>query len=131
MVTLNPARALHVADRVGSIKTGKDADLVLWSDNPLSVYARAEKTIVDGTIYYDVDRDLMLRKRITTERNRLIQRMIAEKKAGMPTTPARPHFQVILSCGDHDHHDGLLTIDEGSDDEGIGASTDKDINANK
>jgi imidazolonepropionase-like amidohydrolase len=58
MVTLNPAIALHVADRVGSIKEGKDADLVLWSDNPLSIYAKAEKTIVDGIIYYDIDRDL-------------------------------------------------------------------------
>ncbi|MDP4257591.1 MAG: amidohydrolase family protein [Bacteroidota bacterium] len=112
MVTLNPATALHVADRVGSIKVGKDADLVLWSDHPLSIYARAEKTIVDGIVYYDMERDLVLRKRISEERNRLIQRMIAEKKTGAPTTPARPHFQVQLSCGDHEHHDGLLTIDE-------------------
>src|SRR5204863_992674 len=39
MVTINPAKALHVDDKVGSIKAGKDADLVLWSDNPLSIYA--------------------------------------------------------------------------------------------
>lgn len=43
MVTLNPAKLLHVDDRVGSIKEGKDADIVLWSDNPLSIYAIAEK----------------------------------------------------------------------------------------
>lgn len=43
MVTLNPAKLLHVDNRVGSIKEGKDADLVLWSDNPLSIYAIAEK----------------------------------------------------------------------------------------
>ncbi|WP_438829873.1 amidohydrolase family protein [Aquimarina agarivorans] len=42
-VTLNPAKLLHIDDRVGSIKVGKDADLVLWTDNPLSVYAKAEK----------------------------------------------------------------------------------------
>ncbi|HTR30540.1 MAG TPA: amidohydrolase family protein [Puia sp.] len=116
MVTLNPAIALHVADRVGSIKEGKDADVVLWSDNPLSVYARAEKTIVDGIIYFDVDRDLQLRKSIATERNRLVQKMIAEKRSGAPTGPAIPSYRIELSCGDHAHHDGLLTIDVSDDD---------------
>ncbi len=80
MVTLNPAIALHVADRVGSIKVGKDADLVLWSDHPLSIYAKPLKTIVDGIIYYDVDRDLQMRKNIIEERNRLTQKMLGEKK---------------------------------------------------
>ncbi len=78
MVTLNPAKALHVDEKVGSIKVGKDADLVLWSDNPLSIYAKANKTIVDGIVYFDRDRDKELRKQIVAERNRLIQKMIAE-----------------------------------------------------
>ena len=43
MVTINPATMLHVNDKTGSIKVGKDADVVLWSDNPLSIYAKAEK----------------------------------------------------------------------------------------
>ncbi|HEY4111723.1 amidohydrolase family protein [Puia sp.] len=116
MVTLNPARALHVADRVGSIKEGKDADIVLWSDNPLSIYARAEKTIVDGVVYYDIDHDVQLRKNISAERNRLIQKMVAEKRTGAPMAPATPSYHIELSCGDHDHHDGLLTIDQGDDD---------------
>jgi imidazolonepropionase-like amidohydrolase len=116
MVTLNPAKALHVADRVGSIKEGKDADLVLWSDNPLSIYARAEKSIVDGIVYYDIDRDIQLRRSITAERNRLIQKMVAEKRTGAPMAPATPSYRVELSCGDHDHHDGLLTIDQSDDD---------------
>lgn len=111
MVTLNPAKALHVENKVGSIKVGKDADLVLWSDNPLSIYAKAEKTIVDGTLYYDIDHDTQMRKQITAERNRLINKIISEKKAGAPMGAARPSFQTILSCGDHDHHDGLITID--------------------
>jgi imidazolonepropionase-like amidohydrolase len=115
MVTLNPAIALHVADRVGSIKVGKDADLVLWSDNPLSIYARAEKTIVDGILYFDRDRDRELRKEITAERNRLIQKMLSEKKTGSPMTPAQPSFQVLLSCGDHEHHDGLITVEAGDE----------------
>ena len=62
MVTLNPAKALHVDDKVGSIKAGKDADLVLWSDNPLSIYAKPEKTIVDGIVYFDLVRQHLLQK---------------------------------------------------------------------
>ncbi|HEY1869838.1 MAG TPA: amidohydrolase family protein, partial [Chitinophagaceae bacterium] len=109
MVTLNPAKALHVDDRVGSIKVGKDADLVLWSDNPLSVYAVANKTIVDGIVYFDRDRDKEMRKQITAERNRLIQKMIAEGRNN-PTSvmPARPSLQVVLHCEDYEHNDGLL-----------------------
>ncbi len=80
MVTLNPAKMLHVDDKVGSIKVGKDADLVLWSNNPLSIYAVAEKTIVDGTIYFDRDRDNELRAQIQAERTRLIQKLAAAKR---------------------------------------------------
>ncbi|MDQ6812136.1 MAG: amidohydrolase family protein, partial [Bacteroidota bacterium] len=101
MVTLNPAKALHVEDRVGSIRTGKDADLVLWSANPLSIYAVAEKTIVDGIVYFDRDRDLQLRRSITAERNRLVQKMLGEKRTGMPTRPVEVSFQKLLQCGDH------------------------------
>jgi imidazolonepropionase-like amidohydrolase len=112
MVTLNPAKALHVDDKVGSIKVGKDADLVLWSDDPLSVYARANKTIVDGIIYFDRDRDKELRKQITTERNRLIQKMIAEGRNNPgSTTPARPSLQVVLHCEDYEHNGGLFETD--------------------
>jgi imidazolonepropionase-like amidohydrolase len=124
MVTLNPAVALHVADKVGSIKAGKDADIVVWSDHPLSIYAKPEKTIVDGIVYFDIDRDLQLRKHITAERNRLVQKLLGEKRAGSPVAPASPSFQVLLSCGDHGtHDDGLITVEEDGND--------TDINANK
>ena len=115
MVTINPATALHVADRVGSIKAGKDADIVVWSDNPLSIYAKAEKTIVDGIVYFDRDRDIQLRRQIAAERNRLVQKLLGEKKSGSPMSPATPSFQVLLSCGDHEHHDGLITVDISDD----------------
>ncbi len=52
-VTINPAKLLHIDDKVGSIKAGKDADVVLWSHHPMSIYAKAEKTIVDGKIFFD------------------------------------------------------------------------------
>lgn len=112
MVTLNPAKMLHVDNRVGSIKAGKDADLVMWSDHPLSIYAKAEKTIVDGVVYFDRGKDAQLRKELTAERNRLIQKMNGEKRAGGPTMPAVPSYSVLLNCGDHDHSHGILTIEQ-------------------
>ena len=57
MVTLNPAKALHIDNKVGSIKVGKDADVVLWTDNPLSIYAKSLYTIVDGTVFFDRTKD--------------------------------------------------------------------------
>ena len=53
MITLNPAWIIGVDDRVGSIDTGKDADLVIWNMDPLSTYARAEKVYIDGDLFFD------------------------------------------------------------------------------
>jgi hypothetical protein len=108
MVTLNPAIMLHVDKTVGSIKPGKDADVVLWSDNPLSIYAKAEKTIVDGTVFFDRERDKELRKQVAAERNRLILKMMEEKKSGGPVSPATATVRQVNSCGDHEHSHGLL-----------------------
>ncbi|KIC90703.1 amidohydrolase family protein [Flavihumibacter solisilvae] len=111
MVTLNPAKMLHVDDRVGSLKAGKDADLVIWSDHPLSIYAKAEKTIVDGTIFFDREKDKELRTKITTERSRISQKMMGEKKAGAPVAPAHASMEVMHTCSDHSHSHGLLVVD--------------------
>jgi len=100
MVTLNPAKLLHVSEKVGSIKAGKDADLVLWSDHPLSIYAKAEKTLVDGIVYFDRERDQQLRQRISAERNRLSQKMLGEKKKGTPTQKAAPTRDEMYHCED-------------------------------
>ena len=112
MVTLNPAKALHIDNKVGSIKVGKDADVVLWTDNPLSIYAKSLYTIVDGTVFFDRVKDAEKSKAIATERAKLIQKMLGEKKAGAPMRPAMPSYQTILSCGDHDHEDHLATVYE-------------------
>ncbi len=111
MVTINPATMLRVQDKVGSIKVGKDADLVLWSDHPLSIYAKSEKTIVDGIVYFDRDRDLQLRKRTADEKNRIVQKMIGEKRSGGPTQPAQPSMKIMHSCSEHEHNHGLLVVD--------------------
>ncbi len=81
LVTLNTARILHVDDRMGSIKVGKDADLVLWTDNPLSIYARASKTMVDGTIYFDEDVDARMKEQIDNERNRIIGNILKQSQS--------------------------------------------------
>jgi len=89
-VTLNPAKLLHLDDRVGSIEEGKDADVVLWSDHPLSVYAKAEKTLIEGKVYFDLEKDKLLRESIKKERNQLIGMMLNEKKKGGKTrTPVQ------------------------------------------
>lgn len=111
MVTINPAKMLHVDDRVGSIKVGKDADLVLWSDNPLSIYAKAEKTMVDGTIYFDREKDAAMRKQVLAERTRLINKMVGEKRGGRPTMPATPSYKYVHTCLDHSHKLGMLEIE--------------------
>lgn len=100
MVTLNPAKLLHLDGRLGSIRSGKDADLVLWNANPLSIYARPEKTIIDGAVYFDLQGEEAKRDALQVERARIIQKMIASKAGGAPTQ--RPNFrrQRMWHCED-------------------------------
>jgi hypothetical protein len=105
MVTLNPAIMLHVADRTGSIKIGKDADLVLWSSNPLSIYAKSLITMVDGIVFFDREKNTLKNEAIAKERTRLINKMIGAKKSGERTGPALPSFNEENHC-EEDHYDG-------------------------
>lgn len=111
MVTINPAKMLHVADKTGSIKIGKDADVVVWSDNPLSIYAKSLYTIVDGIIYFDRQKDAQLQKQVDEERMRLVKKLNGEKRSGTPMVPATPSYQVMHTCHEHGHSHGLLVID--------------------
>ena len=105
MVTLNPAKLLHLDDRMGSIKEGKDADLVLWSDNPLSIYAQVKFTIIDGIIYYDHVKDAKMQKEIQVERARIINKMIDEKNGGSET-------QTVVAKKQRTHICTSVEIDE-------------------
>jgi len=98
MVTINPAKLLHLDERVGSIKEGKDADLVLWNDHPLSVYAKAEKTIIEGVTYFDLEADKAKRAAIAAERNKLIKMMLSEKEGGGKTKPPKRKMKRDLEC---------------------------------
>lgn len=57
MLTLYPARQLLIEDRVGSLEVGKDGDVALLSGHPFNTYTRVEKTVVDGILYYDRERE--------------------------------------------------------------------------
>ena len=109
MVTLNPAKLLHIDERVGSITVGKDADVVLWSDHPLSVYAVCEKTIIDGTVYFDIETQEEVQATMAAERSRLIQKMIDAKNGGEGTQRAYPKRRKLYHCdtleGEHDHEE--------------------------
>lgn len=97
-VTINPAKLLHIDNRVGSIKEGKDADVVLWNNNPLSIYAKAEKTLIDGAVYFDLEKDKQLRLAMDQERNTLINMMLKEKDGGNATqTPVKKESR-LLHC---------------------------------
>ena len=100
MVTLNPAKLLQIDHRVGSIKIGKDADLVLWNDHPLSVYAKPVYTFVDGIPYFSLAQDRVFRKQIAEERERLIQEMLQAKAKGASTQKAKGKPNDEYHCED-------------------------------
>ncbi len=97
MVTLNPAKMLHLDTHTGSIKIGKDADLVLWSCNPLSIEAKAEMTFVDGVCYFNRAADEAMRIAVQAERQRIIQKMILAKQKGEKA-------EAKVSLPDPDYH---------------------------
>jgi imidazolonepropionase-like amidohydrolase len=72
LVTINPAIQLGIDKRVGSIDVGKDADLVIYNHDPLSAYAVTQKTIVDGRVLFDRDRDIAARAGLAKEKLDLI-----------------------------------------------------------
>jgi len=74
LVTLNPARQLQIADRVGSIEVGKDADLVLYDKHPLSVYSVPQKVLIDGQVYFDRQQDIARRAEIEKEKKALAEK---------------------------------------------------------
>ena len=87
-VTLNPAKLLRIDDKVGSIAIGKHADLVIWSHNPLSIYAVAEKTIIEGAVFYDYSKLDEKIEQNEKEREIIITQLKEAKKGGAKTQPA-------------------------------------------
>jgi imidazolonepropionase-like amidohydrolase len=83
LVTINPAMQLGIDKRVGSIDVGKDADLVIYNHDPLSAYAVAQKTIIDGRVLFDRDKDIAGRATLEKERQDLLakEKRAEEKKS--------------------------------------------------
>ena len=104
MVTLNPAILLHLDDQMGSIKEGKDADIVIWSDNPLSIHAKVEQTFVDGMLLYDINQSIVLHDRDQEERNRIMQLMLTEKKNGAATRKPFKRLNPHYHCDTVEEH---------------------------
>jgi imidazolonepropionase-like amidohydrolase len=100
MVTLYPAKLLQIDHKVGSVRVGKDADLVLWSGNPLSIYARAEKTFVDGVLYFDLEKEQEKQAAIKAEKTRLIQLMLKKNKYLIPKKKPVEHKEQEYHCND-------------------------------
>jgi imidazolonepropionase-like amidohydrolase len=98
LATLNPAKMLHIDTKVGSIKVGKDADIVLWTANPLSIYAKVEKTLIDGKIYFDREQDKKLQEYIKSERARIIAKLMAEKQKGGAVTKFKSKRRGSYHC---------------------------------
>ncbi|MDQ6704525.1 MAG: amidohydrolase [Acidobacteriota bacterium] len=88
LITINPAKQLMIENRVGSIETGKDADLVLYDKHPLSNFAKVQKVMIDGRIYFDRDKDIAARPEIEQKKKALIQKVLDEQKK--PAFSRRP-----------------------------------------
>lgn len=86
MITLNPAKQLGIDKFVGSIEPGKQADLVVYDKDPLSIYAKVERVFIDGIEYFNRDADITARPKKAAEKNGLIEKEKATQKQNM----ARP-----------------------------------------
>ena len=103
---------LHFVVKVGSLKAGKDADVVIWSANPLSIYAKAEKTFVDGIAYWDIEKDAQLIKAQQTEKARLIQKMLESKSKGSRTQRPVGEAPRLYNCETLENYSAELTENE-------------------
>lgn len=90
MITINPAKQLDIDHRVGSIEPGKDADLVIFDKHPLSNYAKVQKVLIDGEVYFDRDRDVSQRPGQESRTKALIEKAKELQKKSGPPSPRRP-----------------------------------------
>lgn len=86
MITIMPARQLGLEDRVGSLEIGKDADIVMFDKHPLSNYAKVQKVMIDGEMYFDRDRDATDRAAREKEKKALIEKAKERQKKSAPPT---------------------------------------------
>ncbi len=105
LITINPAKLLHVDHKTGSIEVGKDADIVIWSAHPLSSYAVAEKTFVEGVLQYDFDQLKQKKQEIEQEKQRILKQMRKQIDKGAKTQKLgqdneKRYYNTEYSCMD-------------------------------
>nr|HPH83565.1 amidohydrolase family protein [Flavobacteriales bacterium] len=110
LVTINPAKMLKIDVSTGSLKVGKDADIVVWSDNPLSISARVEMTFVDGIRYYDFQRNDELQKQADAERKRITAKLLKTSGKGKKLKQPSPKKRHEYHC--EDEYNGELMEEE-------------------
>lgn len=110
MVTLNPAKQLKIDEYVGSIKPGKHADFVIWNNHPLSSYARVEQTWINARNFFNRERDEELRAELQTEKQALMQKVLADPNASKGESNGYKREQPAWHCDtEHDTWLGTFT----------------------
>jgi imidazolonepropionase-like amidohydrolase len=89
MVTINPAKQLGIEKRVGSLEVGKDGDVVVYDQHPLSTFTKVEKVFIDGQLYFDRDKDIADRPARELEKKQLITKAAEEQKKNAPQPGGR------------------------------------------
>jgi N-acetylglucosamine-6-phosphate deacetylase len=110
-VTLNPAKQLRISQYVGSLEAGKQADFVIWSGPPLSIFSRCEQTWIDGMKYFDRATDIAQRTTLLDRRSTLIQKILTSGEAMLgPTETNKSDIDLWpredLFCAGHSHANG-------------------------
>ncbi|HYG17209.1 MAG TPA: amidohydrolase family protein, partial [Bacteroidia bacterium] len=100
MITLNPAILMKIDDKVGSIRSGKDADLVLWSGPPLSVYSKPVMTFIEGVAYFDITRHQQAEEQLAKEKQALVEAMNKAIASGKKPEEPKKEKEKIQHCED-------------------------------
>jgi len=128
-VTLNPAIQLGIEDRVGSLEVGKDADFVIWNDHPLSTFASADQTWVDGIKRFDKTDHEKKVQSDKLERDALVQKALllqakqpkskpekleadSESESGEPDHESHEHSEIDWIYHDGTHHYSCSGLEE-------------------
>lgn len=106
MITFNAAKQLGIEKQTGSIEEKKDADIVIWSAHPFSVYAHPEMTMIEGVTYFDRAKDIQKRGDLARERE-MLEKMDINKAPGTGgTAPRIPSEKRIEERDEADRTDG-------------------------
>jgi imidazolonepropionase-like amidohydrolase len=84
LITINPAKQLDLGDRIGSLEVGKEADIVIYDQHPLSSYAKVLKVLIDGEVYFDRDKDLAEREPKKLQKTQLIEQEKRQQQRQQP-----------------------------------------------